>query len=119
MMCFVRLVEMAPDPVAEKILSRLRRGVHLVTGDGPDDWQDYGPHPLWFAPDPDSPLSGELHESIQLQLDYEIESQGDDSGWRPIWSWGQFESDRETARVEWAGILTLRNLLILRAWGRT
>ena len=56
MMCFVRLVEMAPDPVAEKILSRLRRGVHLVTGDGPDDWQDYGPHPLWFAPVPDSPL---------------------------------------------------------------
>ena len=30
---------------------------------------------------------------------------------------GQFESDWETAKVEWAGILILRNLLILRAWG--
>jgi hypothetical protein len=97
MMCFVRLAEMAPDPVAEKILSRLRRGVHLVAGDGPDDRQDYGPRPLWFAPDPDSPLSDELHESIQFQLEYEIESQGDDGGWRPGLSWGQFESDWVTA----------------------
>ena len=119
MMCFMRLAEMAPGPVAEKLLPELRRGVHLVTGDNPDDWRGYGGRPLWFAAAPDSLLSDYLQDSIQVQLDHEIESQADDGGWHPNWSWGQYESVWETARVEWAGYLTLRNLLTLRAWGRT
>ena len=118
MMCFMRLAEMAPGPVVEKLLPKLRRGVHLVTGDKPDDWQNYGGRPLWFAAAPDSLLSDYLQDSIQVQLDYEIESQADDGGWHPNWSWGQYESVWETARVEWAGYLTLRNLLTLKAWGR-
>lgn len=113
----MRLAEMAPGPVAGKLLPELRRGVHLVTGDKPDDWQNYGGRPLWFAAAPDSLLSDELQDSIQVQLDYEIESQADDCGWHPNWSWGQCESVWEAARVEWAGYLTLRNLLTPRAWG--
>ena len=71
MMCFMRLAEMAPGPVAEKLLPELRRGVHLVTGDNPDDWRGYGGRPLWFAAAPDSPLSDYLQDSIQVQLDHE------------------------------------------------
>jgi len=118
MMCFMRLAEMAPGPVAEKLLPELRRGVYLVTGDNPDDWRGYGGRPLWFAAAPDSLLSDYLQDSIQVQLDHEIESQADDGGWHPNWSWGQYESVWETAGVEWAGYLTLRNLLTLKAWGR-
>ena len=85
-----------PDP-------ELRRGVHLVTGDNPDDWRGYGGRPLWFAAAPDSLLSDYLQDSIQVQLDHEIGSQAEDGGWHPNWSWGQYESVWETARVEWAG----------------
>jgi len=118
MMCFMRLAEMAPDPVAERLLPKLHSGVHLVTSDNPDDWQNYGGRPLWFATRPGSLLADELQDSIQAQLDYEIESQADDGSWRPNWSWGQYENAWESARVEWAGYLTLRNLLVLKAWGR-
>ena len=120
MMCFMRLAELAPGPVADQILPKLKRGVHLVTDDTPDEWQNYGGRPLWFAPSPDSLLSGELETSIQAQLDYEIESQSEDGGWQPNWAWGpgQYESAWDIARVEWAGHLTLHNLVMLKAWGR-
>ena len=75
---------------------------------------------MWFAPTPDSLLAAELENSVQLQLDYEIKSQADDGGWQPNRTWGpdHYESAWETARVEWAGYLTLHNLMMLKAWGR-
>lgn len=118
MMCFMRFAEMASGPVAERLLPKLRRGVHMVTTGKPDDWRDYGGRPLWFAPRPDSLLSSELRDPIQAQLDYEIGTQTDDGSWQPNWSWGQYEDVWEVAKVEWAGYLTLRNLVTLKAWSR-
>ena len=88
LLCFMRLAEMAPGPIAEKRLAGLRRCVQLLTCEGPDDWQSYGGRPLDFAAAPGSLLSEELRDSIQLQLDFEIGLQGDDGGWQPNWSWG-------------------------------
>ncbi|MDP6668064.1 MAG: hypothetical protein QF357_11830, partial [Dehalococcoidia bacterium] len=59
MMCFMRLAEMAPSPVTERLLPKLRRGVHMVTGGNPGDWRAYGGRPLGFAPKPDSLLADE------------------------------------------------------------
>ncbi|MDA1279692.1 MAG: hypothetical protein O3B95_06560 [Chloroflexi bacterium] len=118
MICFTRLAEMAPGPVAERILPKLRRGVELVVGKSPDDWKRYGARPLWFAPKPDSLLAEVLQDSIQAQLDYEIAEQYDDGSWQPNWTWGQYEDEWLLAKVEWAGYLTLRALLALKAWNR-
>jgi len=82
------------------------------------EWQAYGGRPLWFAATPSSLLSRELALSIPIQLDYEIENQTDEGNWQPNWSWGQYDDDWSVAKVEWAGYLTLRNLLILKAWDR-
>jgi hypothetical protein len=38
MMCFMRMAEMAPDVVAERLDPKLRRGVHLVTSGNANDW---------------------------------------------------------------------------------
>jgi hypothetical protein len=118
MMCYMRLAEMADGTVAQRLLPKLHRGVHLVTGDSSDDWDSYGGRPLWFATTPSSLLSPELSLSIPIQLDYEIEKQTDDGSWQPNWAWGQYEDDWSLAKVEWAGHLTLRNLLTLKAWDR-
>jgi len=124
MMCYMRLVEITDNAemprraVAQQPLPKLRRGVHLLTTDNPDDWEAYGGRPLWFAETPDSLLSPELALSIPIQLDYEIENQTDDGSWQPNWAWGQYEEDWSLAKVEWAGHLTLRNLLTLKAWDR-
>ena len=130
MMCYMRLAEifettetsetagMARTEVAKRLLPKLRRGVHLVTTDNPDEWEAYGGRPLWFAATPNSLLSTELAQSIPIQLDYEIENQAVDGSWQPNWAWGQYEEDWSLAKVEWAGYLTLRNLLILKDWDR-
>ena len=59
-----------------------------------------------------------LEEAIQSQLDHEIDQQTSDGSWQPQWAWGQYEDDWPTAKVEWAGELTLRNLLAFESWGR-
>jgi len=118
MMCYMRLAKMADGPVPQRLLTKLRRGVHLVTSDSPDEWQAHGGRPLWFAVTPSSLLSPELALSIPIQLDYEIENQTDEGNWQPNWSLGQYDDDWSVAIVEWARYLTLRNLLILKAWDR-
>ena len=124
MMCYMRLAEMANmaetsrRAVTQRLLPKLRRGVRLVTSDNPNDWKAYGGLPLWFAATPNSLLSSELALVIPIQLDYEIEDQTDDGSWQPNWAWGQYEDDWSLAKVEWAGYLTLRNLLTLKAWDR-
>jgi hypothetical protein len=118
MMCFARMAEMAPPEIAEQMLPKLKRGVKLVTTGNPEVWQNYGGRPLWFAPRPDNLLSEHLSDSVQVQLDFEIATQSEDGSWKPIWSYGDREADMSQASVEWAGWLTLRNLLAFNAWGR-
>jgi hypothetical protein len=38
LLCFMRLAEMAPGPIAEKLLAGLRRGVQRLTCEEPGDW---------------------------------------------------------------------------------
>ena len=63
-------------------------------------------------------LADELEDSVQSQLDYEIAAQADDGSWKAFWSYGDREHQLATAKVEWAGYLTLRNLLAFKVWGR-
>jgi len=118
MMCFMRLAELGPSGVTEQLLPKLQRGVHLVVGTSATEWAVYGGRPLWLAGSPDSLLANELGESIPIQLDYEIDSQSEDGSWMPNWAWGQYEDVWEQAKLEWAGYLTLRNLMALKAWSR-
>jgi len=118
MMCFMRLAEMASGAISDRLEPGLRRGVHSVVSGDPETWRKYGGRPLWFAPTPKSLLADELADSIQLQLEYEVTSQQNDGSWQPNWEWGQYLDDWEVAKVEWSGYMTLRNLLILKAWDR-
>ncbi|MBC8453158.1 MAG: hypothetical protein H8D69_01655 [Chloroflexi bacterium] len=118
MLCYMRLAEMAPEEVTERLLPKLRRGVHLATGTSSADWAAYGGRPLWFAGTPEWLLADELRDLVPAQLDFEIESQADDGSWKPSWSWGQYEDEWKIAVVEWSGWLTLQNLMAFKAWGR-
>jgi hypothetical protein len=118
LMCFMRMAEMMPGSVADRLMPKLSRGAHLVTGDKPEDWKNYGGRPLWFAQTPQSLLSPELQHAVSIQLDYEIDTQGDDGGWSPVWSYGDREAEMASAISEWAGWLTLRNLIAFNEWGR-
>ena len=84
--------------------------------------EGYGLRALDLAPRPDSALADVLADSVVVELDRLIATQQADGAWWPQWDWGA-EPDSDTdkawraAKVEWAGIITLRNLRILNAHG--
>ncbi|MBT3996366.1 MAG: hypothetical protein HOF01_11280 [Chloroflexi bacterium] len=118
LMCFMRMAEMLSDEVTERMLPKLVRASHLAVSENADDWRGYGGRPLWFAPAPSSLLASEFSISVETQLNFEIDSQNADGGWLPVWSYGDRSVALQQATNEWAGWLTLRNLIAFKSWGR-
>lgn len=67
---------------------------------------------FWIAPTPESFLLN-LPDFVHSLYDYEIKRQGEDGGWWPTWSWGQYEDVWPIAEKEWAGKITTHCLIAL------
>lgn len=122
LMCFIELLETEdlPREHYESILDKLRRALPYSVELDANQWGGYGMQPLQAVYYPGSPLSGVVDEEIiGANLDYEIDQQDPDGSWAPNWSWDFIDADAwATAEREWRGILTLRKLKTLRAYGR-
>lgn len=122
LMCFVELLETdgLPQEHYESILDKLSRAIpHSVALD-PAEWDGYGLRPIQVAYHPGSPLANAIDtDVIDANLDFEIDRQEADGSWSPNWSWDFVDAEAwATAEREWRGILTLRTLKTLRAYGR-
>ena len=79
----------------------------------PDD-PAYGLTPLEFAPSPESRWRLMFEDAaIDAHLDRLAATQEADGGWEVTW-----EPPSEAARLEWRGILTVKNLRVLHEYGR-
>jgi len=67
---------------------------------------------FWIAPTPESFLMS-FPNHMHLLHDYEINRQSKDGGWWPTWSWGQYEDIWHIAEREWAGKITVDNLIAM------
>lgn len=83
-----------------------------------DSWHAYGLQPVKVAPRPDSALHHLFVEPVPWNLDFLLQTQGEDGAWAPNWSWGAYPEAWEEARRAWQGVLTLEALRALRAYGR-
>lgn len=84
-----------------------------------EEFEGYGLHPTQLAQDPHSVFAAPLADAIQVDLDFLIDTQQPDGGWHPVWSWGGlFDGAWAEAEQQWASVLTLDTLLVLRSWGR-
>ena len=121
MLCSTRLAETAGlgEAERERMLGKLIRAApHTVTKD-PEKWKEYSSKPLWLAPRSDAPLAKVLAREVEMNLDFEIDYQGEDGSWSPFWSWGdQYPKAWEVAQREWQAKLTVDVLKSLRAFGR-
>lgn len=117
-LCYVRLAERMPDDQYKQIELKLQEAISQVVTTDPAKWSEYSLQPLNVAPSPKSSFYRMFKDTIELNLDYLINQQGENGAWEPNWSWfGQFDQEWESAKVEWQGSLTVTNLLILRAYG--
>jgi hypothetical protein len=114
---YLRLAEVAPPADQITILDRLR-------DDAPDSLDPSNPvfshFPVhWLAPTPDAPLADRLSERVEHDLDQQVSRQSPEGYWEPGWSWGPaYPEAWASAREAWRGVLTVRTLRALRAWGR-
>lgn len=98
---------------AEAALSKLRAPLRAATSFDHDQ-EGYAFGPLDYAPTPDAPARAFYDDGeISAHLDALTAAQADDGGWNFPWP-----ETTPGAAQEWRGIVTLRAVTTLRAFGR-
>lgn len=108
-MCWERAYQSVPEPLKSLISEKVEKTL-----------QTFEPNPdtlgeirvFWIAPTPESFLLS-FPSHIRSLHDYEINRQGEDGGWWPTWKWGQYEDVWPIAEREWAGKITVGNLIAM------
>lgn len=121
LLCAMRLATtpQAPAALRDPLLARVRADMVRVVETDSSRWGEYVLRPLEVAPTPDSPFAELFPDAIQANLDYLVETQGNDGAWAPVWSWAPLDAAAwAQAEREWKGVLTLAALRELSAWGR-
>ena len=121
LLCCLRLLqtETLPEEVREPLKRKLAILIHGIVACNPEQWSGYSLRPLQVVDGPGSLFMPELKEAVAANLNYEISSQNKDGSWTPTWTWGEaYPEDWKMARREWAGVITLGKLLLLKKFGR-
>ncbi len=117
-LCFVRLAETKTLPNRDKVWAKLARAAQGVARNAAQ-LTGYVLKPLWLATSPESPLAAGLQDEVEMNLDFEIEQQGEDGAWSPNFSWGdQYPEVWQTAKKEWQSRITVDTLKTLKDFGR-
>lgn len=115
---WIELAEALPRSLAATVWQGLKKQAAAAIVTDPAKWVGYGVRPLWAVPEPGSALFAVLEASVQAHLDFEIDQQQPDGSWHPFWSWGRFDEEWQRAKLAWQGVLTVKVLRSLRAFGR-
>ena len=110
--CFMnweRAYQSVPEPLKSLISEKVRKTLETFEPT-PDTLGEI--RVFWIAPTPESFLLV-FPDHLQSLHDYEINRQGEDGGWWPTWSWGQYEDVWPIAEREWAGKITAGNLIAM------
>lgn len=121
LLCCLRMEQTIglPGELVEVLGTALTAQIPKRIATNPSEWTGYSLRPVQVVESPDSPWLGGLEDAVAANLDYEIDSQSPDGSWAPTWDWGgSYPEHWELARREWAGVLTLEKLLLLKRWQR-
>jgi hypothetical protein len=117
----VRLYETGKVPAeySNRLYQTLVQKVPGAVEQNAEKWKQYCLKPIWLVQTPESPFYRVIADSVERNLDYEIDNQLADGSWSPHWSWyGAHPDVWPTAEREWRGILTVQTLEALQAFGR-
>lgn len=116
--CYMRLWQTTnlPETSRARIFDKLKRTAQNTVNVDPESWKAYGLPPLSIVSSPDSPFAELFEDAVEKNLDFIIETQGENGAWMPAWSW---EGDAwKQAQQEISGAITLGNLRTLKAFNR-
>ncbi|MCY4436646.1 MAG: hypothetical protein OXE05_04855 [Chloroflexi bacterium] len=121
LICFVSLAETEalPRELKDRIWMKLAKAAEHGVAREPEQLTGYVLKPLYVVSSPDAPLADALADEVAMNLDFEIDQQGADGAWSPNFSWGEQHPEAwEIAKREWQARMTLKNLRVLRDFGR-
>ena len=121
LLCYLWLMKSdnLPDDARQTIQGKLTQAIAHTVATDPAQWAGYGLQPLGIINTPNDPFADQLADAIQVNLDYLIDQQGDDGAWSPNWDWSALDANAwSQAKKDWQGVLTLKALRQLRAFGR-
>lgn len=121
LLCVLRFYDTPSLPAAprERMTGKLTELVRDTVEQDPAKWSGYNLQPLDVASTPESPFAALFGDAIEANLDARIAQQQADGSWPVPFAWGdQYPETWPQAKREWAGIMTLKNLRILDAYGR-
>ena len=125
MLCMIRFVDTDSAPAHDRAIVKERLHEYLddVVERNPAQWPEYCATPMMLAPHPRSCLAQTLYPDIERNVLYLKKTQGEDGTWAPTWTWNtdsaatEWPAQWEQAKTEWKGILTVKNIQALRAYG--
>ena len=118
-LCLARLAETEALPNREEVGEKLARAAAPRVARNAEQLTGYVLKPLWLVSSPESPLATEFKDEVEMNLDFEIEQQGEDGSWSPSFSWGdQYPETWQKAKKEWQSRFTVETLKTLRDFGR-
>lgn len=81
-------------------------------------WRNYVPMPINFIKNKNDLCYDEFEKDIEKNLDFLIKNLSADYGWNINWKWGQYFEAYEEAKKNWKGVLAIKNLTLLKEFGR-
>ena len=118
-LCFARLAETEALPNRKEVGEKLAREAAPRVARNAEQLTGYVLKPLWLVSSPESPLATEFKDEVEMNLDFEIEQQGEDGSWSPNFSWeDQYPETWQKAKKEWQSRFTVETLKTLRDFGR-
>jgi len=114
LLCSLRFLDQLEESEGKEIKEKLVNVAGGVMALDEKSWSGYGLRPHWVIKSPKSPLYEDYEEVIHNSLAFEINNQKENGGWFPFWEWGNDYTEWETAKMEWAGVLTLNFLTTLK-----
>ena len=114
--CCLQYLEVAPPQDRHRIKALLLEIVPARIERDHSKWGGYCMRPLDVVASPSSILYAPAERLIEQNVTYLIETQHVNGSWLPNWTWrGHFPDDWEDAKVEWAGVMTLKTLQQLKS----
>lgn len=116
--CLVQLAQLAPAPHAAPLRDLALAAVERIVEGKRAEWEGYGPQPLLFLDGPASFLYEPLRDVVDANLDYHLETLGDDGAWVLPYQWYRDEEAFERLKPELTASYTVHRVSVLRAFGR-
>ena len=115
---FVQLATLAPEPHAGELQALTTAAVQRIVQTSRADWEGYGAQPLTFVNGPGHYLHAALREVVAANLDYWLDTLGENGAWSLPWQWGRDEDEFARVRPQIEAALAVQRAIVLRNFGR-